>query len=88
LCGHAKTDEDQSPINVISALNSSKDASPATIRDCLSLLFINGLVVLQRAHMRKLLLSARQVQELAIRCMEQSDAKGKPDAHDPELKRA
>lgn len=82
---HANTDTNQSPFNVISTLNTSKYALPSAVRDLFCLLFIDRLVVLQRAQVSKLLLSASKVQELSVRCLEESPSKRDEDAHYPEL---
>ena len=80
---HANSNEHQRTTNSVGSLNSRNDSFEAIITHRRSLFLTDRLLVFQRAHMSKLLLSACNVQELGVRSLKHRHTKRNEDAHHP-----
>lgn len=81
LNSHADSNEDQCSLDIVCPLNPVHDPLPPAVDDFLSLFLVDRLVVFQRAHTSKLLLTTGEVQELTVRGVEQSHAQRDCDGH-------
>jgi hypothetical protein len=73
LSSQTSTDQNQRSVNLVGSLHSSKNSLPSTVGYHTRLFFVNRFGVRQQAHVCELLLSASQMQELAVRCMKESN---------------
>ena len=85
LDSHADTNAIQGTVNVVCALHASEDSSPTTMGDCLCFFLINGFGFCERRHGSEMFLAARQMQELAVGGVKESDAEWDQETHYPEF---
>lgn len=81
LNSHANSNENQCSLNIVCPLYPVHDPLPSAVDDFLSLFLVDRLVVFQRAHTSKLLLTTGEVQELTVRGVEQSHTQWDCDGH-------